>query len=53
MSIALAEFLLYFAFFLMRDTCTEIALTVTGKTMAENLADINPPFPDNDALRSR
>jgi dihydroxy-acid dehydratase len=22
------------------------ALTVTGKTMAENLADINPPFPD-------
>jgi dihydroxy-acid dehydratase len=25
-------------------------LTVTGKTMAENLADINPPFPDNDVL---
>ena len=25
-------------------------MTVTGKTMAENLADINPPFPDNDVL---
>ncbi len=25
-------------------------LTVTGKTMAENLADINPPFPDGDVL---
>lgn len=26
-------------------------LTVTGKTMAENLADINPPFADGDVLR--
>ena len=25
-------------------------LTVTGKTMAENLADINPPFPDGVVL---
>jgi dihydroxy-acid dehydratase len=25
-------------------------MTVTGKTMAENLADINPPFPDSDVL---
>ena len=25
-------------------------LTVTGKTMAQNLADINPPFPDGDVL---
>jgi dihydroxy-acid dehydratase len=28
----------------------EIRMTVTGKTMAENLADINPPFPDSDVL---
>jgi dihydroxy-acid dehydratase len=27
-------------------------LTVTGKTMAENLADINPPFADGDVLRA-
>jgi dihydroxy-acid dehydratase len=27
-------------------------LTVTGKTMAENLADINPPFPDGVVLHS-
>ena len=27
------------------------ALTVTGKTMAENLADINPPLADGDVLR--
>jgi len=27
-------------------------LTVTGKTMAENLADINPPFPDGAVLHS-
>jgi dihydroxy-acid dehydratase len=26
-------------------------LTVTGKTMAENLADINPPLADGDVLR--
>ena len=26
-------------------------LTVTGKTMAENLADINPPFPDGVVVR--
>jgi dihydroxy-acid dehydratase len=26
------------------------ALTVTGKTMAENLSDINPPDPDGDIL---
>ena len=25
-------------------------LTVTGKTMAENLTDINPPFPDGDVV---
>jgi dihydroxy-acid dehydratase len=25
-------------------------MTVTGKTMAENLADINPPFPDSDVV---
>ena len=27
-------------------------LTVTGKTMAENLADINPPFADGEVLRA-
>ncbi|NDA94687.1 MAG: dihydroxy-acid dehydratase [Actinobacteria bacterium] len=27
-------------------------LTVTGKTMAENLADINPPFPDGVVVHS-
>ena len=27
-------------------------LTVTGKTMAENLADINPPDPDGEILRA-
>jgi len=27
-------------------------LTVTGKTMAENLADINPPLADGDVLRA-
>jgi len=27
-------------------------LTVTGKTMAENLADINPPLADGEVLRS-
>ncbi len=27
-------------------------LTVTGKTMAENLADINPPLADEEVLRS-
>jgi dihydroxy-acid dehydratase len=27
-------------------------LTVTGKTMAENLADINPPFPDGVVLHA-
>ncbi|MCX6444734.1 MAG: dihydroxy-acid dehydratase [Actinobacteria bacterium] len=27
-------------------------LTVTGKTMAENLADVNPPFADGDVLRA-
>ena len=27
-------------------------LTVTGKTMAENLADINPPDPDGEVLRA-
>jgi dihydroxy-acid dehydratase len=27
-------------------------LTVTGKTMAENLADINPPFADGHVLRA-
>ena len=27
-------------------------LTVTGKTMAENLADINPPLPDGEVLRA-
>jgi dihydroxy-acid dehydratase len=27
-------------------------LTVTGKTMAENLADINPPFADGSVLRA-
>jgi len=27
------------------------ALTVTGKTVAENLAEINPPAPDGDVLR--
>lgn len=27
-------------------------LTVTGKTMAENLADINPPDPDGETLRA-
>jgi dihydroxy-acid dehydratase len=25
-------------------------MTVTGRTMAENLADINPPLPDGDVL---
>ena len=28
------------------------ALTVTGKTMAENLADISPPDPDGEILRA-
>jgi dihydroxy-acid dehydratase len=28
------------------------ALTVTGKTMAENLADINPPDPDGKIIRA-
>jgi dihydroxy-acid dehydratase len=28
------------------------ALTVTGKTMAENLSDINPPDPDGDILHA-
>jgi dihydroxy-acid dehydratase len=28
------------------------ALTVTGKTMAENLEDLSPPSPDDDVLRS-
>ena len=27
-------------------------LTVTGKTMAENLADVNPPDPDGDILKA-
>jgi dihydroxy-acid dehydratase len=27
-------------------------LTVTGKTMAENLADVNPPFPDGVVVHS-
>jgi len=27
-------------------------LTCTGKTMAENLAEINPPAPDNDVVRT-
>jgi len=27
-------------------------LTVTGKTMAQNLADLNPPFPDGVVLRA-
>ena len=27
------------------------ALTVTGKTMAENLAELNPPAADGDVLR--
>lgn len=27
-------------------------LTVTGKTMAENLADVNPPDPDGEILRA-
>ncbi|MFZ4515860.1 MAG: dihydroxy-acid dehydratase, partial [Acidimicrobiia bacterium] len=27
-------------------------LTVTGKTMAENLADLNPPAPDGDVVRA-
>jgi len=27
-------------------------LTCTGKTMAENLAELNPPAPDNDVLRT-
>src|SRR5699024_3726569 len=27
-------------------------LTVTGRTMAENLADINPPDPDGEVLRA-
>ena len=28
------------------------AMTCTGKTMAENLADISPPAPDNDVIRT-
>ena len=27
-------------------------MTCTGKTMAENLADLNPPTPDNDVIRT-
>jgi len=27
-------------------------MTCTGKTMAENLAEINPPAPDNDVIRT-
>ena len=27
-------------------------LTCTGKTMAENLAELNPPAPDNDVIRT-
>jgi dihydroxy-acid dehydratase len=27
-------------------------MTCTGKTMAENLADLNPPAPDNDVIRT-
>ena len=27
-------------------------ITCTGKTMAENLADLNPPTPDNDVIRT-
>jgi len=27
-------------------------MTCTGKTMAENLADLNPPPPDNDVIRT-
>ncbi len=27
-------------------------MTVTGKTMAENLADINPPDPDGKIIRA-
>jgi len=33
---------------LMHGDC----LTVTGRTLAENLADINPPDPDGDILRA-